>query len=566
MAYLYKTHSLFFVTSPRTPFKMRPEIDLLVQHFSGKPWNEETQLAFAKKLSQAPFFEGGTSLDSAFSARDRINRAPKAFGFVDLSPTVQLTEAGKAFLTSKRPHEIFTRQLLKFQLPSPYHIDKDTSRFFVKPYLELLRLIYELDGLSKDEISIFVLQLTHIDKYGAIKQKIIQFRDEKKKLDRSKTSYKRFVNEIFEKELLEIYAEEVKQKKFKTRESTEKSLKNFLSTKRRNHKDYTDASFRYLRATGLVTLEPKTFKLVIPNEKRNEIEFLLENVKREPIWFENEQEFKKYLFDSASPELLTDNKAELIKSIKEHENNEENIANLDIESLKDIRDKLIEEKMQNTVLQQVATLKTYKEYPDIVQTFRDIAARDVVDPSLMFEWNVWRAFTMLNDGKIHGNFRFDETGMPLSTAPGNMPDIICEYEDFDLLVEVTLSTGQKQYEMEGEPVPRHLGNHKKRTNKDSYCLFIANTLNPATLAHFFYLHKVPITYYGGTSKIIPMQLSDVIEMLNCAYRVQTKPTSATIKAFVQHLSKRAAELDDENKWYEEIKQLAKTWTSLDCAN
>ena len=43
----------------------------------------------------------------------------------------------------------------------------------------------------------------------------------------------------------------------------------------------------------------------------------------------------------------------------------------------------------------------------------------------MFEYNTWRAMTMLDGGNIKGNFKFDDIGQPLSTASGNMPDIEC---------------------------------------------------------------------------------------------------------------------------------------------
>ena len=37
---------LFFTTSPRTPAKMIPEIQLLHEKFSGKSWNNTTQEQF----------------------------------------------------------------------------------------------------------------------------------------------------------------------------------------------------------------------------------------------------------------------------------------------------------------------------------------------------------------------------------------------------------------------------------------------------------------------------------------------------------------------------------------
>lgn len=77
MAYL-KNKALFFTTSPRTPSKMIPEIQLLSEHFSGRKWNKQSQAEFIDLLAQTEFFEGsGSSNNKDFSARDRINRAPR---------------------------------------------------------------------------------------------------------------------------------------------------------------------------------------------------------------------------------------------------------------------------------------------------------------------------------------------------------------------------------------------------------------------------------------------------------------------------------------------------------
>ena len=114
---------------------MIPEIGLLIEHFNGKIWNSESQRAFMEVLRDKDFFNGRGANDPAFSARDRINRAPKSLGFVVLEPRLQLTSAGQKLLTSRRIDEVFLRQMLKFQLPSPYH--RPTSKavaFCVKPY------------------------------------------------------------------------------------------------------------------------------------------------------------------------------------------------------------------------------------------------------------------------------------------------------------------------------------------------------------------------------------------------------------------------------------------------
>lgn len=101
---------LFFTTSPQTPTKMIPEISLLHENFEGNLWNKITQEQFIHKLAASSFFKGkGSPSDKAFSARDRINRAPKSLGFIDLKPHITLTDAGKTLLFGKRPQEIFLR-------------------------------------------------------------------------------------------------------------------------------------------------------------------------------------------------------------------------------------------------------------------------------------------------------------------------------------------------------------------------------------------------------------------------------------------------------------------------
>ena len=57
MAYL-KSKTLFFTTSPRTPLKMIPEIQVLYNNFEGKKWNTKTQVEFIKKLAEGNDFDG----------------------------------------------------------------------------------------------------------------------------------------------------------------------------------------------------------------------------------------------------------------------------------------------------------------------------------------------------------------------------------------------------------------------------------------------------------------------------------------------------------------------------
>lgn len=553
--------ALFFTTSPRTPAKMIPEIRLLFEQFETRPWNERTQEQFIDALASSEFFEGkgATGGNKSFSARDRINRAPKAFGFVDLKPHIALTDAGKALVYGKRPEEIFLRQLLKFQLPSPYHIEYGDAqgKFFIRPYLEILRLVRDLGYITLDEFKIFAVQLTDYRKIDTVKAQILKFRADKEK---NKGQYKRFVAQVWTDAILTIYDDKISQGKTKTRETTDASLKKFVDTKKRNFRDYADACFRYLRYTGLVSVSHKNHSISIFQDRAVEVEFILANVERKPVFVDDEERYKAHLFDTASPVLYVDNKANIIEIILHLEQfDRKKLVAMSLDELKDIRDDIIARNKQAVIDAQVAELKSYSLYSDIQDTFDSIVSDEYYDAPLMFEYNTWRAMTMLDGGNIRGNFKFDDAGQPMSTASGNMPDIECDYTDYSLSVEVTLQSGQRQFESEGESVARHFGQLKKKTGKDTYCLFIAPTINAATLAHFYGLNHLSIALYGGKSKIIPLELSQFKKLVENSYKYKGHPNPSDVRKFLDLAIKQGETAQDENEWQLEINTCVEQW-------
>lgn len=558
MTYL-KSKTLFFTTSPRTPLKMIPEIQLLQRYFEGKVWNPDTQVEFIKKLVEGKDFQGkGSTKEMSFSARDRINRAPKALGFVDLKPTIKITQPGRQFIDGKRTEEVLLRQLLKFQLPSPYHKEpvKFKGIFGVKPYLEIFRLIYELGTVSFDELMIFGMQLTHFSKFDEIIAEIKQFRRMKAY---AKASYKVFRGEYLHNEVKKIYEDDIDDGKTHTRESKDQTLEKFVRTKANNLRDYTDACFRYLRATGMVEISQRGHSLSIMPEKIKEVEFFLNNIDRKPIFVDDEENYKEYLFDASLPVLYSDNRMRLLNHVQKFVESSEDLREKTIEQLKDKLNEAIQNKKTMILEQQMRELKAYKEYNDVMTTFDDIKSSSFYDVPLMLEWNVWRAMTMLDGGDIKANLKFDDRGQPMSTALGNMADIICDYGDFGLAVEVTMQSGQKQYEMEGEPVSRHLAKLKKETGKEAYCLFIAPKINESCIAYFYALHKMNIAFYGGQSVIVPLELDVFINMVEQSYRAGYVPNSERVKEIFQYSLEQAKIAKDEIEWYLKIKNKALNW-------
>lgn len=563
MASLNNKKMLFFTTSPRTPFKMIPEIELLGNNFSGQKWNKHTQVGFIELLSQEGFFNGkGSKNNLDFSARDRINRAPKALGFVSLNPTIELTEIGKLFVTSKRKEEILLRQLLKFQFPSPFHTQptQGTTDFWIKPYLEILRLIYHFGTLSFDEVMLFGLQMTSYKMFDDIVKKIEAFRIEKAKFS---GKYKQLKANLQEEIVLKLFDEEINKGQIKTRESNEKSVKKFIATKASNMRDYTDACFRYLRSTGVVNVSQRGRSLSIATEKKHDVEFILSQVDRDPIFIDDEEKYTEMLYNSTLPALYTDNEEALIQKLMAYTNMPSSeISKLSFHEKKERLYELIEGKKQNILHQQIVSIKDYKQYDDIMSTFDDISQKNVLDIPLMLEWNTWRAMTMLDGGTITANLKFDDNGIPMSTAQGNMADIFCDYGEYGLTVEVTTASGQKQYEMESEPVSRHLAKYKKETGKDAYCLFIAPKINEACIAHFFMLHKTNISYYGGKSVIVPIDINTFRKMLSDSYKADYQPNPEQVRSLFEYSLTVAETTDNEVEWYIKITEKALKWLNV----
>lgn len=548
---------IFVTTSPRTPAKMIPEIGLLNVHFAGQRWNNETQRAFMELLREENFFNGEGANDPAFSARDRINRAPKALGFVILSPTIQLTPAGEELVNSRRKEEIFLRQLLKFQVPSPFHKPTaNSAEFWVKPYLELFRLIRHFGSLKFDELKMFGLQLVDYREFDTIVDKINQFRVAKAQ---NEGNYKRFRAEYFDKELREIYSVDISSGNTRTRETNDDSIANFLDTKASNMRDYADACVRYLRATGLVNISHIGKSLSIVPEKIQEVDYFLQHTDREPCFIENESQYVAYLGNPLIPRLLTDDRELLEQKIREEFPQLEISSTASLQELKNLFSDQLENRKEQIITEQVEAIKDYRLFEDISTTFDQIIDNSLYDAPLMLEWNTWRAMTMLDGGDIKANLKFDDFGNPMSTAQGNMADIVCDYGTFGLTVEVTLQSGKKQYETEGEPVLRHLGKFKSESGKPSYCLFIAPKINTSVVAYFYSLHKINLIEYGGKSTIIPLPLSVFTKMVQDSHNANYVPEPRHVQRFFERSNELANSTDNEVDWYNGITQEALNW-------
>jgi len=84
--------------------------------------------------------------------------------------------------------------------------------------------------------------------------------------------------------------------------------------------------------------------------------------------------------------------------------------------------------------------------------------------------------TQFPDVVVIPNYPCDDTGLPTSTAGGNVGDIECIEHPNCILVEVTMAEGRTQTMMEVWPISRHLETFKTKYTPNSQCIFIAPTI------------------------------------------------------------------------------------------
>ncbi|MBP3314515.1 MAG: AlwI family type II restriction endonuclease [Clostridia bacterium] len=192
------------------------------------------------------------------------------------------------------------------------------------------------------------------------------------------------------------------------------------------------------------------------------------------------------------------------------------------------------------------------------------------------EWTLWRAALaidhMVNKPYEVRGFKLDSDFMPVSAAGGGKGDLYCEFSDFTILTEVTMSTSSRQEAMEGEPVRRHVSDAVLKYDKPVYGMFIAvriDTNTAETFRHGVWYAKgdvkqrldiVPLTlaqfqkYFVAmfeANKAAPEKLRDLI--LKCESRRDILEAPAWKQYIDTTVSEKVLEFGDGTK----IRNLAK---------
>jgi len=342
---------------------------------------------------------------------------------------------------------------------------------------------------------------------------------------RPELTAKDYCNEIIE------FRKNVDLNKGKLRDFYQKSFENISIRNNKSpkiatfSKDYPDVTFRFLKLSGLFRTEGS--KLILNSQFDKLLSTLCEDDK---VSISEDDYYSKI---ANLPGLPIDANRKVLESIvidnyEALQTTSPDISALNDEDLRHLRinqDNKIRKKAEETFAYEqrnkVGVISSWfdsllnKKSKDEFIDGEYISFKSDERPQYL-EWIVWRAFLAINNlsNKPYESrkFQLDSNLRPTSHAPSRGPDLIMEFDEFTLVVEVTWTASSRQVAAEGEPVIRHVAQVAYDSKKPTFCLFIAPTIDMNTLESY----RVNDTYYlennyEQVANIIPISLDEFIK-------------------------------------------------------
>lgn len=483
-------------TTVRSPFRLRDGlVALSTSSLQGNLRGQEQEIAFRRLLGEHGIVELGD--DETYSVGRKWRSALNKLGFLypEVPPSLGIPQIEVGLLDMITPNgwrliraetvpaiqECFLRALAAHYIPSALERKFDFSVF--SPLRHTLAVMLELERQTGESRLNFiemalVVQLTNSD--DALADIVFQ--------------------------VLALRARRLaspNKRKFDGQEREAAAvLHNYVAG---TFNDYADTNLRYLKATGLVQSKGRGLALV--PEKHVFVEKLVQDTGLP----DSDRSYFVTLCQGAV--LPTDNKDSALAvlddllqqlhnrgipfdTVGKPTNTPADIAIIrhQIEGI------LSEQNEEEYATRQAAEWEEIAAYMELIITRRgkkllsngdEIEVPQAEAPAY-FEWVLWRAFLAINSlaNKPYEarRFKIDQDFLPVGTAPGNGPDLIFEFEDFVIVVEVTLTDNSRQEAVEGEPVRRHVADlvtfYGAKSGKPVYGLFIANRIDSNTAETF----------------------------------------------------------------------------------
>ena len=534
-------------TTVRSPFRLRDGlVAISTSSLQGNLRGKPQEIALRNLLGTHGIVELGDDKSNSVGRKWRSALNKLGFLYPEIPSSVEITQSEIGAIDMITPNgwrlisantvpamqECFLRALAAHYIPSI--LEKDFNFSVFSPLRHTLAVMLELENQTSEsrlnfiEMAIVVQLTSSDDEISSIVSTILELRSRRLE-SANKRKFDRFEREVAAK------LHEYKDSTFN---------------------DYADTNMRYLKATGLVQSKGRGISLipekhifieklvqdtVIPNSAKSYfsnlckgadlptdhkesalivLEDLLEQIKKRKIPYDTKGKPRDTPADIASIR----HEIEGILSA----NNEEEYAKRQAREWQEIvayMELIIDRKRNKTL-----------------SNGEEIEVPQAEAPAY-FEWILWRAFlaidSMANKPYEARRFKIDQDFLPVGCAAGGGADLICEFEDFVIVIEVTLTTNSRQEAAEGEPVRRHVADlvsyHEEKSGKPVYGLFIANKIDSNTAETF----RIGVWFSANDKKmkldIIPITLTQFKEFFVALFttgRVEVK----LIRELLDHCS------------------------------
>jgi hypothetical protein len=611
-------------TTIRNPYRIKEGLKLL-KKFEGRIWDYETQLEFYDKAKEEGIME---SKESAKEKELHARKWASCFNQLGLARAwkneskgpIVITKIGEQLIKDEILfEEAMFRQLIKYQLPSSLEKGKTYENFNVHPFRVFLESIYKLyekgiSGLTKEEISLFIITTLNNRNIDETVEKIKIYREKREKIKGNNPKLKLFKEEK-KKTIIESYKKELtkareilktlstisnstefekllepilfgkkprKQKMTKTirrlidKDKNEKKtyeyyLDKFVNTKGATLKDYGDSQIRYFMTTAIFSLNRDRIVL-----KENKID-LIKSILEKKSEFKKENIYEEYFYDPKEPKLPLDNVDFMLNSIMDLQTNIKKLSRktgITIEPITTVEKNIPQLKKINSDLEnELIIQKEYLFYrdqgtegqiEDIIEYFDMIKERTLLGGDAYFpayyEWAIWRVFLAINTlvGNISEtrNFKIDEELKPIHHAKGGVPDMVFQYEDFSLVCEATLHQSVSQWSAEYTSVPKHVAELASKSKKETFGLFVAPRIESNMAQQLFnaswYVDK-DLVYLN----IIPISTDQLVEILT-TFKTHKFSVDKLKEALVK-MTELKKESSNGKEWYKKISENLKNF-------
>jgi hypothetical protein len=335
--------------------------------------------------------------------------------------------------------------------------------------------------------------------------------------------------------------------------------------------DYADENIRYLKATGCFSSVGKG--IAIAPSKYDFLKELIPSIKEHSSvieYWKNSTDGSKLPTDdllvaARSLEVLQVEASKRGIPFKEVATAGDvgtlNSSRYDLEELIALNQELdyaYEQRNQvDEILQYLSVLLPRDTRPDGLVTDIEVEIPRGEGPAYL-EWAVWRAFLAINKLKNppyeSRKFKVDRDFLPTNHAPGNGPDLVFEFSNYILVVEVTLLTSDRQATAEQVGVRRHVYEiAKNERDKPVYCLFLAPSIKNETARDF---RKASYEEDDGSElnlTIIPITISTFMHTFNSLLK-EEEPNSQIFQTLISECARFASESSSTTEWMTSVEK------------